>query len=240
MLSRIRRLLACFILMTAFTSLIFTIKVERQRHSDLASIQAPRQEARHSVGSPSSRKKRKSHETPRKNTNTAYSQRSRKTRESPRQAHDRTRPGFVPPFREQQNTKNLDRPAFHDLLGPNRTIVGDVQFLLDFAVIGFGKCGTTTMMNWLADHSEVQCFRQEIWELMYGNVDTLISLLYFDLLPGSEYKRGYKNPGEITQPHILASFRRYWPRTKLLIGVRHPVKWFESLYNCTLFFLKNG
>ena len=63
--------------------------------------------------------------------------------------------------------QNYTRPDLEDLVDSEKNeIIGDVQFLLDFAVVGHGKCGTTTLMHWLADHPEIQCFREEIWELV--------------------------------------------------------------------------
>ena len=42
---------------------------------------------------------------------------------------------------------------------------------------------------------------------------------------------GYKNPQDINRPRALMHFRDYFPKTKLVIGVRHPVWWFQSFYN---------
>jgi hypothetical protein len=154
-----------------------------------------------------------------------------------------------------------NRLPLDQLVDPhNNTIIGDVQFLLDFSIIGFGKCGTSTMMHWLAGHDEVQSFRKEVWDLVGSRPDKLIRRLYQDL-PSGNYKRGYKvrscpflrifpdsvfffgsrgnccplfcdkSPGEITQGHVLDCYRTLFPKTKLIVGVRHPVRWFESLYS---------
>jgi hypothetical protein len=79
--------------------------------------------------------------------------------------------------------------------------------------------------HWLAQHPEVRCFQDEIWELMYGSVQNLVRMLY------EEGQRCYKCPAEITQARIMGVYRALWPQTKLLVGVRHPVHFFESLYN---------
>lgn len=47
------------------------------------------------------------------------------------------------------------RPPLSDLVH-NDEVSGDVQFLLDFAIVGHSKTGTTAHMNWLANHEEVQ------------------------------------------------------------------------------------
>lgn len=88
-------------------------------------------------------------------------------------------------------TTTDNRLPLDQLIAPNNTIVGDVQFLLDFSIIGFGKCGTSTIMHWLADHEEIKSFRTEIWDLMGFRPDSLIRRLYQEL-PEGDYKRGYK------------------------------------------------
>ncbi|KAL7581545.1 hypothetical protein ACA910_022109 [Epithemia clementina (nom. ined.)] len=45
------------------------------------------------------------------------------------------------------------------------------------------------------------------------------------------YCCGYKGPTQLRRPHELAMFRDYWPQTKLIVGIRHPVWWFQSIYN---------
>ena len=138
------------------------------------------------------------------------------------------------------NATTTSRPPLNTIIDPiNNTVIGDAQFLLDFAIIGFGKCGTSTLMHWLASHtSEIDCFREEIWELIYHKPHNLITLLYKGLHP--DKKRCYKCPAEITEQHIMDYFRTLWPKTKLFIGIRHPVWWFQSLYNFRVQNLNRG
>ena len=96
---------------------------------------------------------------------------------------------FHPP--QPHKLSLTDHRVTLDQLIANNTIVGDVQFLLDFSIIGFGKCGTSTMMHWLAGHEEIQSFRTEIWDLMGHRPDNLVRQLYQEL-PVGNYKRGYK------------------------------------------------
>jgi hypothetical protein len=32
-------------------------------------------------------------------------------------------------------------------------------------------------------------------------------------------------------PKAMNAIAQYWPNTGLIVGVRHPVLWFESFYN---------
>ena len=124
----------------------------------------------------------------------------------------------------------------------NRTsaeIIGDPQPLLDFAIVGHGKCGTTSLQQWLSTHPEIICPEQEILELSLGkNHETdLLARLYkeFKSSNGShniqKTKLGYKNPGEIRIPRSIRFLDRWFGKTILIVGIRHPISWFESLYN---------
>jgi len=142
-------------------------------------------------------------------------------------------------------------------------VIGDVQPLLDFAIVGFGKCGTTTLLEKLRQHSQVRALQSEVYALVARDPARLVSRLYRKLVtvddevevvdddqhdenPSSNSNsttassnkakakvllRGYKCPGDINQRHVLEYYRTMWPRTKLLVGIRHPVDWFVSLYN---------
>lgn len=44
-------------------------------------------------------------------------------------------------------------------------------------------------------------------------------------------KQGYKSPGDVRVPWALAALAKYFPKTVLMVGIRHPVWWFQSLYN---------
>lgn len=95
-------------------------------------------------------------------------------------------------LRREKYRLNYTRPPIETILNLETSeIIGDPRFLLDFAIVGFGKCGTTTMMNWLADNPQVQIFRNEVWQLMHGRPANLVRLLYDELDTG-HFKRGYK------------------------------------------------
>jgi hypothetical protein len=124
---------------------------------------------------------------------------------------------------------NDGRPPFREVVHRNGTILGDVSDLLDFAIIGFGKCGTTTLKSWLDRHPEIQCYPHEVYALAHRQPQELLRLLYY--LPEGNYKRGYKSPFDLVYNYTMPYFRRYFPKTPLIVGIRHPVLWFQSLYN---------
>jgi hypothetical protein len=103
--------------------------------------------------------------------------------------------------------------------------------ILDFAIVGFPKCGTTTVeanLGYLAPMPiEDICtpVHQTVW-YAYKNWPKEYQK------QGEEDKlwRGTKCPAFI-QGEWLISWSEYLPRTKLIVGVRHPVLWFQSFWN---------
>jgi hypothetical protein len=135
---------------------------------------------------------------------------------------------------EEDKEPEENRPPLHTLIADrDKNITGDVEFLLDFAIIGHAKTATTFTMQWLAKHDEIQMYGHE---QHIGRPAELVSQLY-TLPVGIKYKRGYKAPNDITSIRALEIFAKYWPDCKLIVGVRHPVSWFESYYN---FRIKHG
>jgi hypothetical protein len=123
------------------------------------------------------------------------------------------------------------RPPLNTLIYNDTTIIGNVSFLLDFGILGFGKCGTTTMMYWLAEHPDIQAFTTEKFELLKGQGGSFVRQLYQDMPSGESFRRGYKAPQDVRFIHVLEYFRIHFVHAKIIIGIRHPVGWFESLYN---------
>jgi hypothetical protein len=132
---------------------------------------------------------------------------------------------------EAEEEPEKERPLLHTIIGDfEQNIKGDVEFLLDFAIIGHPKTATTFTMHWLASHPEIQMYEHELHSLAQGKPAELVSQLYA-LPAGSKYNRGYKAPNDIRSIEALDGIAEYWPNCKLIIGLRHPVTWFESFYN---------
>lgn len=86
-------------------------------------------------------------------------------------------------------------------------------------------------MEWLGNNPQVACFQREISDLSRNKVEQFVTRLYEKLPKGPSYKRGYKAPADVTQKHVLKQLKDYFPKTGLIVGIRHPVWWFQSLYN---------
>ena len=104
--------------------------------------------------------------------------------------------------------------------------------VLDFAVIGYPKCGTTTMIANLGNIAPIPA--ADICTPVYKTV-----WYAYKNWPGEygqeKLMRGVKCPSIIdgfsVGPPILKDFSKYLPRTRLIVGIRHPVLWYQSFYN---------
>jgi hypothetical protein len=126
------------------------------------------------------------------------------------------------------------RPGLETVMTSKGEIFGDPQFLLDVAIVGFPKCGTTALQDWLSQHPQVQFLPGEPFPLMHRKPYLLIYKLYTQL-PAEDgptkFVRGYKNPLDIRAQPSISTLAKFFPKTLLIVGLRHPVHWFESLYN---------
>lgn len=138
----------------------------------------------------------------------------------------------IPFLPRVEDKRKLHFPPLEDLLGNatnSESIVGDTSFLLDVGILGHPKCATSFLMRWLSGHSQVRMWKQEVCHLM--EPATLAEKLYHDFPPEtSTTQRGFKCPGRFARSTLL-NLRRHFRRARLIVGVRHPVKWFESYYN---------
>jgi len=112
-------------------------------------------------------------------------------------------------------------------------IKSDVSFLLDIAVLGHAKCATTYISKWLQQHPEIQMFDREVCDLYDRKPARLVRRLYTELPSNNAthvFQRGFKCPGHFSLTP-LGYFRTLFPQTKLIVGLRHPVRYLESYYN---------
>jgi len=129
-------------------------------------------------------------------------------------------------------------PPLEDLIDPmDDTISGiksDVSFLLDIAILGHAKCATSFLVKWLQQHPETALFSREVCDLDDRKPAKLVRRLYTEFPQNdnttTSLQRGFKCPGHFSNTP-LSHLATFFPRTKLIVGLRHPVKYFESYYN---------
>ena len=89
-------------------------------------------------------------------------------------------------------------------------------------------------MSSSASHPEIQMPPTETHSLTMNEADRpkpaeMVSVLY-SLPADRDYNRGYKAPMDILSPETIDTIAKCWPKTKLIVGLRHPIMWFESYY----------
>jgi hypothetical protein len=107
---------------------------------------------------------------------------------------------------------------------------------LDFFVAGFPKCGTTTMLFLFDRHPETDVSTTEKCIVLNAQVSDTLAINRLDDAIGElnsdfRHKRGIKCPTGIKNARTLERLQNHSPGTKLIIGVRHPVLFFQSYYN---------
>jgi hypothetical protein len=107
--------------------------------------------------------------------------------------------------------------------------------LVDFAIVAFPKCSTTYLeFNLLNIPSHINFGKHgEICPRNDDDAHKLASLYQKDELinDGKKRKNAFKCPNVLYSPSVLYTLQKYFPNTKLIISVRHPVLWFQSFYN---------
>jgi hypothetical protein len=131
------------------------------------------------------------------------------------------------------NKNGVPYPPWESLV-QNGTVVGDVQFLVNFVIAGFSKCGTSSLSKWLDGHPQILVPNEERYDLIEKDPRKLVKRmyrLYSKMATPKGYIQGYKQPKDVSFPQTIQAWNRYWPKTKLIVTVRHPVHWFESFWN---------
>ena len=128
----------------------------------------------------------------------------------------------------------------------NGNINNTTEGVLDFAIVGFEKTGTTFLLSALGSHPEVTMpikhseLSKRICTKREHGLPTLVDWLNGGdekenssrSLISSNLKHGIKCSDLIVQKTLaIERMAEISDQTKLIIGVRHPVLWYQSLYN---------
>ena len=158
--------------------------------------------------------------------------------------HDKTqhKRHHVHPQESSSHKKNKsnNNPASSNTTASYITTLDDPHTpqLLDFAIVGFAKCATSFMTRWLRQQKDyISISSKEVCHLNRQEPDELLNYLQHTL-DGSKM-RGFKCPSHFTRSK-LNWYRDYFPKTKLIIGLRHPVWWLESFYTYRVRHPKHG
>jgi hypothetical protein len=104
---------------------------------------------------------------------------------------------------------------------------------LDFFVAGFPKCGTTTLLKTFEAHNETVVPPKEECSLNLVDQDDVAYAHIKNALhtTNPNVKRGIKCPFGLTTTSAIERLEDWFPSTKLIYGLRHPVYFFQSFYN---------
>ena len=147
--------------------------------------------------------------------------------------------------KDQDNVKN-DHLS-HQLVNnsSSSTIISQNESVsVDFAIIGFPKTGTTFLHNVLRDHPDIVMggtpkTKTEFCQINnpYDGVERTMAWLNNvsntddDTVPVPQKTYGIKCPTMVRQMSAIANLVKMSDHTRLVVGVRHPILWFESFYN---------
>ena len=113
--------------------------------------------------------------------------------------------------------------------------------MIDFAIAGFEKCGTTTLMKTTAlipgvfMGSNMSNNKHEVHDLRLSDYLTFKER-YKDHMDtydarGRRLLNGFKSPEVLQSQTYLNNIERYFPNIDLVVSMRHPVLHFQKLYN---------
>ena len=123
-----------------------------------------------------------------------------------------------------------------DLRGDDNDSVkpgADLRFLLDFAIVGFAKSGTSTISRYLRALG-VSILPEECCYLVVNKTAKLTRYIYQALphdMREDRMPRGLKCPQDLSSDLSLPNYERYFGQTKLIVGIRSPLSFFQSFYN---------
>ena len=126
------------------------------------------------------------------------------------------------------------KPPLDTFIDANATPTKYIRHLLDYAIVGFAKCGTTSLGEWFYRHPEIGIGVGENYNFR-GGLLRMSEILYKSIpMNGTLDKpfiNGYRCPHDVQTIKAMRIIADSFPTAKLIVTVRHPVLWFESFYN---------
>lgn len=107
---------------------------------------------------------------------------------------------------------------------------------LDFAIVGFAKCASTFLLRmFVKSNHTFMGTNKEIHLLQSNKVEEFMDIYHNHVFlePKNETRtiNGYKAPAELLKTKSLHNLATFFPYTNFIVTMRHPILWFESLYN---------
>ncbi len=137
----------------------------------------------------------------------------------------------------------IKHPGYHPVLilrpGLWRVVTGPVRVLPDFIIIGAGKCGTSSLYNYLVQHPNIYSAKiKEInyfirrWTKWYRpNFPTIFQKFYVKKFLKEPFLTGEASPFYLLHPDVPKKVHEKIPKVKLIILLRNPIERAFSQYN---------
>lgn len=146
---------------------------------------------------------------------------------------------------------SVSLPPMNQLLDTRgRKVVGSLDPLMQFGVVGFNRCGTNSISNWISKAGEHVVIDTHTHNPLRNGQSFVFGTITYNHLQEHVEKLNEKHRStrdhskekvEISSGIMLPSLMntRKGPlslsndfnSTKLIVSIRHPVFWFQSLYN---------
>jgi len=121
-------------------------------------------------------------------------------------------------------------------------ITGFSHVLPDFLIIGFPKCGTTSLYEYLLQHPDIHppigkeidyfdrlYFRGKNWYKV--RFPTFFEKYFFTKVLGRDFLTGEATPRYMVHPHALNRIKKIIPTAKFIVLLRNPIDRAFSHYN---------
>jgi len=154
--------------------------------------------------------------------------------------------GYYIIFKETVDESLINEPFVSGTMSMSSTFYNNTAGL-DFAILGFPKCGTTFLRKVLGYHSEIEMGgrledegHSEFCQIQHNDgVQHTMAWLEHErsLAEASSNNQqlskqyGIKCPSMVRKPRAIVNLVKQSNEMRLVLGVRHPVRWFESMYN---------
>jgi len=137
------------------------------------------------------------------------------------------------------NPYKVFRPGFF------RAITAPIRTLPDFIIIGAGKCGTTSLYNYLIQHpsifpaswKEIHYFDLYMTGWYRSNFPTIFYKYYIKKIKKQDFVTEEATPYYLYHPLAAERLAKYIPKIKLIVLLRNPIDRAYSHYNHTF---RNG
>ncbi len=130
------------------------------------------------------------------------------------------------------NVQNESEIGNNNLVVHSPSYTKENNSKLDFIMGGFPKTGSTSILHLFRDNNETNVLSREFCSCSSNDKANHLLTILDDLeIKSDNMKRGIKCPTALWNTKGLNQLQHINHEIKIIIGVRHPIHWFQSFYN---------